>query len=182
MTNAILYDLICDLGLTEDGSSIPLDTLKAKILDLFESNDISLEDLAKVLRIDTTRYVTVRELISNYEERFGQLSLKKWKYILRRLGYLEYFQQHVVADQIMADVTDIDDLDDLNDEPSQAATKQWSRNDFGASYIWRISSNSPMRRNLPGHNQLQGKRKSLKHQSRGFGHETDKGKENSFKC
>ena len=148
--------------------------MKAKILDLLESDDSCLEGLGKVLRIDTTRYVTVDELVRNYEERFGQLSLKKWRYILRRLGYLEYFQQHVAADQMMADATDIDDLDDLNDEPSQAATKQWSRNDFGASYR-RISSNSPMRRSVPVHNQLQGKRKSLKHRSREFGHEDDKG-------
>ena len=89
--------------------------------------------------------------------------------------------EYVIADQMMADVTDIHDLDDLKDKLSQAATKQWARNDFGSSYR-DSSSNSPQRRSLPGQNQLQGQRKSLKHQSREFGHETDKGKGNSLKC
>ena len=84
----------------------------------------------------------------------------------------------MAADEIIADVTDKDDLDDLKDKLSQAATKQWPRNDCASSYR-RSSSNSPMRRSLPGHNQLQGQHKSLKHQSREFGHETDKGKGNS---
>ena len=84
----------------------------------------------------------------------------------------------MAADQIIADVTDIACL--LN-HLSQAATKQWPRNDCARSYRCS-SSNSPMRRSLPGHNQLQGQHKSLKHQLREFGHETDKGKGNSLKC
>ncbi|XP_078374624.1 uncharacterized protein LOC144658148 isoform X2 [Oculina patagonica] len=167
-------------GLPDDGSSFPPVTLKAKFLDLLESGDKSLEALAKVLRIDISRYGdTVCELVSNYEQRFGQLSLRKWKYILQRLGYLEYFQQHVAADQIITDATDIDDLDDLDDEPSQAVAKQWSRNELGGR---SFSSNSPVGRSLPVRTHLQGKHKSLKYQSKEFGPKDDQGSGKSRSC
>ena len=103
-----------------------------------------------MLRIDITRYATVRELVGNYEERFGELSLNKWRFILKRLGHLEFFQQHVVADQFIADLTDIEDLDD---KPS-VATVQWPRHDHVGRYV------STPAGSLPDGKQLQ-----VKHQS-----------------
>lgn len=102
--------------------------MKEELLTLIESEERSVEVLAKVLKIDTARYATVHELVSNYEECCGQVSLDTWKYVLQQLGYLEYFQQLVVANQMIADVTDIDDLDD---EPSLA------ENNCGARCILR---------------------------------------------
>lgn len=127
----ISVSFICDLGIASDGSNIPSSTLKAKFLDELESNKGALEDLAKVLKINSTRYAyeTVHELVSGYEERSGQqLSLKKWKYIFRKLGCLDYFHQHVAADQRGVAT----DMDNVNCNPSSAA-KQRSRKDCDAS-------------------------------------------------
>jgi len=126
--------------------------LKAQFLDLLESDESSLKRLAKVLKIhvDITQYATVRELVGNYEDRFGELSLDKWKYILKWLGYLEYFQQHVAADQFIADVTDIEDL---NDKPP-VATVQWPRHDHVERYM-----------SMPAGSLPDGKQLQVKHES-----------------
>lgn len=102
-------------------------------MDLLESDERSFKVLAKVFRIDITRYATVRELIGNYQEQFGELSLANWKDILKRLGYLEYFEQHVVADQFIAEVTDIEDLDDKSSLAT--CTMQLPRNDRVGKYV-----------------------------------------------
>lgn len=72
--------------------------------------------LANVLQIDP-----VRELVSNYEECHGQMSLDTWQCILRQLGYSkEHIQQLVLTDQMIADATDIADIDDFEENNSGA--------------------------------------------------------------
>jgi len=112
---------------------LPSSTLKAQFLDLLESDESSFKVLAKVFRIDITQYATVCDLVANYEERFGELLLANWKDILKRLGYLEYFEQHVDADQFIADVTDIKDLDDKSSLAT--CTMQLPRNDRIGKYV-----------------------------------------------
>jgi len=85
--------------------------LKEQILDLLVSNERSVKVLANVLQINP-----VRELVSNYEECHGQVSLDTWKHVLHQLGYpKEHFQQLVLADQMIADATDIAGIDDLEE-------------------------------------------------------------------
>ena len=85
--------------------------LKEQILDVLLSNERSVKVLANVLQINP-----VRVLVSNYEECHGQVSLDTWKYVLHQLGYpKEHFQQLVLADQMIADVTDIAGIDDLEE-------------------------------------------------------------------
>lgn len=72
-----------------------------------------MDVLPKVLKLDTIHYTTIFEAISNYEECCGQLSLDKWKDILQQLGYLDYFNQHVAANQT-APIAAATDMDNVN--------------------------------------------------------------------
>lgn len=114
-----------------------------------------------MLRIDTTQYATVCELISHYEHCFGVLSLRKWKYILKKLGYEEHFQRLMAAEKMIVD--DIGDMDDIIDSPFLAAPKHVpSRDRFGARYI--SSSSDP-----PISNQARrGRKSSRRSQSKEF--------------
>lgn len=82
-----------------------------------------MEVLAKVLQINP-----INELVSNYEECHGQVSLDTWRYVLQHLGYSkEHFQQLVLADQMTADAKDIAGIDDLeeNNCGAQGIPRDW---------------------------------------------------------
>lgn len=82
-----------------------------------------MEVLANVLQINP-----VNELVSNYEECHGQVSLDTWRYVLQQLGYYkEHFQQLVLADQMIADAKDIAGIDDLeeNNCGAQSIPRDW---------------------------------------------------------
>ena len=144
--------------------------MKAQFLDLLESDEKSLEGLRKVLRIDTTRYRTVGELVRDYEERFGQLSLEKWKFILKRLGHSENVQ-------VLADITGEDDvLYDLNGKPFLAA-KQWPRRQHDRVARYTTMNTVPAGGVSVG-NQLQGEHKSFECKSGQTGAKEDKGTAN----
>lgn len=96
--------------LVEDDASIPSGTLKKNFLALLVSNKRSVKVLANVLQIDP-----VLELVNNYEECHGLVSLDTWKYVLQQLGYSEHFQRLVLADQMISDATDVAGID-LEDE------------------------------------------------------------------
>ena len=100
--SVLIINFIFVSEFVEDGAGIPSCTLKEQILALLVSNKRSVKVLAKVLQIDP-----VRELVSNFEECHGQVSLDTWKYIFQQLGYLEDFQQLVAADQMKANATGI---------------------------------------------------------------------------
>ena len=82
-----------------------------------------MEVLANVLQINP-----VNELVSNYEECHGQVSLDTWRYVLQQLGYSkEHFQQLVLADHMIADAKDIAGIDDLkeNNRGAQSIPRDW---------------------------------------------------------
>ena len=105
--------------LVKDCLTFPSGALKEQFLVLLESNaQRSMKVLANALKIDT-----VRELVSNYEECHGQVSLDTWKYVLQQLGYSkEHFQQLVSASQIIPDATVvIDGLEEIAEREENLA-------------------------------------------------------------
>lgn len=114
-----------------------------------------------MLKINTAQCATVCELISHYEHRFGVLSLRKWKYILKKLGFEENFQRLMAAEKMIVD--DIGDMDDIIDGPFLAAPKHVSSRDhFGTRYI--SSSSDPAISNQA----QRGRKSSRRSQSKEF--------------
>ena len=109
--------------LVDDCPTIPSGALKEQFLVLLESNERSMKVLANVLKIDI-----VRELVRNYEECHGQVSLDTWKYVFQQLGYSkEHFQQLVFAYQMIPDATDIiADLEE-NGRGAQSISRVWPK-------------------------------------------------------
>ena len=92
----------------QDCPTIP-SALKEHILAFLESNERSLKVLTNVLKFK------VRDLVSNYEQCYGQVPLGTWKYVLQQLGYSERQLVPAQADQMIADATDIADIDGLEE-------------------------------------------------------------------
>ena len=88
-----------------------------------------MDGLGKVFRIaDTTQYKTVREFVVNYEGKYGQLSLDKWRSIFQHLGYLEDFEKLLAADQMQL-MGHMNALDTCNSDcPSVAANQSTGNN------------------------------------------------------
>ena len=106
--------------LVEDCPTIPSGAFKEHILVLLESDKRSMKVLANMLNINT------RELVSNYEECHGQVSLDTWKYVLQKLGYSkEHFQQLLSSDLMIPDATDIIDDTEENGCGAQSISRVW---------------------------------------------------------
>ena len=106
--------------LVEDCPTLPSGALKEHILVLLESDKRSMKVLANMLNINT------RELVSNYEECHGPVSLDTWKHVLQQLGYSkEHFQQLLSSDLMIPDATDIIDDSEENGYGTQSISRVW---------------------------------------------------------
>lgn len=64
------------------------------MLEVLETKEVALDGLLKALGLEeeaSKHFKSVHEVMYNFEERYGQLSLPNWKIIFEETGCLEDF-------------------------------------------------------------------------------------------
>ena len=83
-------------GLSSNAPSYHSFPIKEQLQNVLESKEIELDALLKLLGVElkaSHQLKTVHELVNNYEEQNGQISLETWESIFRGLGYSKDFLQ-----------------------------------------------------------------------------------------
>ena len=83
-------------GLSSNAPSYPSFPIKEQLQNVLESKEIELDALLKLLGVElkaSHQLKTVHDLVNNYEEQNGQISLETWESIFRGLGYSKDFLQ-----------------------------------------------------------------------------------------
>lgn len=88
------FNLLLHKGLSPNTKSYPSILLKEKLLEVLETKEVALDGLLKALGLKeeaSKHFKSVHEVVYNFEERHGQLSLPNWKIIFEEIECLEDF-------------------------------------------------------------------------------------------
>lgn len=88
------FNLLLHKGLSPNTKSYPSILLKEKLLEVLETKEVALDGLLKALGLKeeaSKHFKSVHEVVYNFEERHGQLSLPNWQIIFEEIGCLEDF-------------------------------------------------------------------------------------------
>lgn len=88
------FNLLLHKGLSPNTKSYPSILLKEKLLEVLEKKEVALDGLLKALGLKeeaSKHFKSVHEVVYNFEERHGQLSLPNWKIVFEETGCLEDF-------------------------------------------------------------------------------------------
>lgn len=108
-------------------------------MHLLESRKDSIDVLGKELKIDTTQFKAVREVVSTYEERDGrELSQNKWASIFKSLGCSEEFKTLLERDYVLLDMTSLEKFPPKN-VSSQAQESLHKKSRESGEFSWILS-------------------------------------------